>query len=121
MFGGVRVYSSAVVIALAVFLLGAGSGRGETLTLRNDTSVPLVVQGACIVRGAVRHDRPVLVQPKDVVRVALPGNKLITVYDASVPSRVLCQDTVPAAIQDQFFSIQPVAGLPKVTLQPINP
>jgi hypothetical protein len=94
--------------------------RAETLLIRNETNVPLTVQAACVVNGMLRPQRPVLLQPGGVTRVALPGNKLINVYDSRLPNRSLFQGTVEASNQDQAFVLVADGMSGKVKLEPVR-
>src|SRR5262249_2505070 len=100
----VRFVLSVAVVAL--FALWPASLRAGTLTFRNDTNAPVVIQGSYVDRDTVRRDTPQLVQPGASVRVVLPGNKLITVYDARLPNRTLFQDTIQGGNADQSFSVK---------------
>jgi hypothetical protein len=108
--------------ALAAVLLVPGLARSEALEFRNDTRAPVIVQGTCLVRGALVRDRPYLVNPNDKSpAISLPGGKVIWIYDAKVPSRVLLRQTIPAGTEDQLFSIQPDAGGTRVRLEKARP
>jgi hypothetical protein len=111
----VRVVLSVAVVAL--FGVLPASLRAETLTFRNDTNAPVVIQGSYVDRGTVRRDTPQLVQPGASVRVVLPGNKLITVYDARLPNRTLFQDTIQAGNADQSFSLKEGSAPGKVKME----
>jgi hypothetical protein len=108
------------VAVVALFALFPVSLRAETLTFRNDTNTPVVIQGSYIVRGMVRRDAPQLVQPGASVRVVLPGNKLITVYDAKLPSRTLFQDTIQGSTNDQSFTIKEDSAPSKVKMDQLR-
>lgn len=101
----VRTLSLAVAAVGLVALLPA-VGTAETLTFRNDTNAPLVIQGACIVRGQLRADQPISMLPGGMARINLPGNKLITIYHAKLPNRPLYQGTIQGGSDDQSFSIK---------------
>jgi hypothetical protein len=108
--------------ALAAVLLVPGLARSEALQFRNDTREPVIVQGGCLVRGALVRDRPYLVHPNDKSPpISLPGGKVIWIYDAKVPNRVLLQQTIPAGTEDQLFSIQPDAAGTRVRLEKARP
>jgi hypothetical protein len=112
-----------VLLVLAALGLGAllpATLRAENLVFRNDTNAPLVIQGACVVKGQLRADQPVMIPPGSVARVNLPGNKLITVYHARLPNRPLYQNTIPGGDDDQYFSIQQDVG-PRVKLEQKKP
>jgi hypothetical protein len=114
----VRLVVAAVVLAL--FCVVPASLQAETLTFRNDTNTPVVVQGSYVVRGMVRRDAPQLVQPGASARIVLPGNKLITVYDAKLPSRTLFQDTIQAGNADQSYSLKEDNAPGKVKMEQIR-
>jgi hypothetical protein len=116
--GSVRRPLLLAVLAVVVWL--PGTVRAENLVFRNDTPAPLVIQGACVVRGQLRTDQPIMIAPGAVARVNLPGNKLITVYHARLPNRPLYQNTIPGGNDDLYFSIEPDVG-PRVKLEQKKP
>src|SRR5262245_46480166 len=71
-----------VVFGLALALMLPAALQAETLTFRNDTNVPVVIQGTCVVRGKVVHDQPQIIQPNGTAKIQLPGNKTVNIYDA---------------------------------------
>lgn len=101
---GFRPY---LLAGLAALLLTPGLVRAEAVQVKNETSIAVVVQAACVVRGLAVRDKPYLLNPNDKSpAIVLPGNKVITVYDAKVPTRVLFQGVIPATADDQAFSLQ---------------
>jgi hypothetical protein len=98
-----------LVAGLAVLLLSNGLARADSLQFRNDTTAPLIVQGASVVAGnRLVRDRPYLINPTDQTpAIVLPGNKIITISEAKVPNRVLFQGLIPAGAEDQVFYIKP--------------
>jgi hypothetical protein len=114
----IRRFGRPLLLGLAVVLLPA-LANAETLTIRNDTSTTLVVQAACVVNGGVRRDRPVPIKAGGSVTINLPGNKLINVYDARLPNRVLHQSTITSSKDDATYAIQAdKAG--KMQLEPVK-
>jgi hypothetical protein len=95
-------------LAIAIALLVVPSlARAETLQFQNQTPVPVVIQLSCVVGGKLQRDRPHLLNPSDKSpAVSLPGNKLLTIYEAKVPNRMLFQSVIPGGADDQSFSIQ---------------
>ncbi len=76
-------------VLLAIFLIPTAS-RAEQYSIRNDLSMPVVVQATCIFQGKIQQDRPYKLQPKMATPfLKLFGNKVITVYDFLMPTRVL--------------------------------
>lgn len=105
------------LVALVVLALAPATAGAETITFVNETKAPLVVQLAIVIRGRVQRDRPHQLMPGDKVRITLPGDKLVSVYDARLPNRILYQGTLPASVQDQVYSLLPdPRGLPRVIL-----
>jgi hypothetical protein len=109
---------SLIALALLAFAL-APAARAETLVFRNETGGQIVLQAASVVNGIARRDRPCLLNHRDVARVCLPGDKLIAIYDARMPNRVLHQTTISAGNEDLMFAIRfdPVHG--QASLEPI--
>jgi hypothetical protein len=62
-----------------------------------------------------------LLKPGEACRIILPGNKLITIYNARLPNQVLHQTTIPASPEDLAFIIRfhPVHG--RVIIEPVPP
>jgi hypothetical protein len=98
-----------LVAGLAVLLLSSGLACADSLQFRNDTSAPIIVQGASVVAGnRLVRDRPYLLNPTEQTpAIVLPGNKIITISEAKVPNRVLFQGVIPAGTDDQVFNIKP--------------
>ncbi len=119
-----RLVGSGVgVFAVLLALVAAGAApaalRAETLSFQNNTNVPLLIQGSYVVRGMVRRDQPIQVQPGGVAKISLPGNKVITVYDAKLPNRVLYQDTINSSSDDQTYTLQ-TGKSGKITAEPVK-
>jgi hypothetical protein len=108
-------------LALVVCAALPATLPAETLSFRNDTNSPVMIQGSYVVRGQVRRDQPILLQPNGVAKITLPGNKLITVYDARLPNRVLFQDTINASTEDQAYSVLPDKVPGKVKVEEAKP
>src|SRR3954453_13083931 len=114
------------VLAVLVICCLPDKAPAETLVLRNECQAPVVVQAASVVHGVLRRDRPYLLNYRDATPgIMMPGNKLITVYDAKVPNRILFQGAVPAGRDDLLFGILPDRPPPRVRLEmrppPANP
>lgn len=96
------------LLALAASAALPAAASAEDLYFRNDTNVPIIIQGSVLTRNnKVVNDRPNLVQPGAKVRVSLQGNKIITIREARAPNRVLHQATVPAGNEDQYLLVNP--------------
>jgi hypothetical protein len=110
-----------VLAALALLAALPVAVRAENLVFRNDTNAPLVIQGACVVRGQLRTDQPIMIAPGAVARINLPGNKLVTVYHARLPNRPLYQNTIAGGNDDLYYSIQPDVLPARVKVEQTKP
>jgi hypothetical protein len=107
------------LLAVLIVCAGARPAAAQALQFRNECNAPVVVQAVSVFRGVLRRDRPYLLKPGDVTPgILLPGDKVITVYDAKVPTRVLFQGTVPGGAGDMHFSILPNGPRVRVQLRP---
>jgi hypothetical protein len=108
----------AVLLALALPFVLPAQAFAETIELINTTKATIVVQAAAVVRGAVRRGTPTTLKPGDKMTVTVAGNKLINVYDARLPNRMLYQGTVPSSPTDGSYVIrQPDPRIPKLSLE----
>jgi hypothetical protein len=96
----------------------------------NDTGMAVYVQGAVVVNNVVRKGRPVLLQNgQPIWDVIQPGVTTIYVFDARRPTLMLFSGVLPAAANNQFFSIQMDAPMilpggvqiPRAKLVPVVP
>jgi hypothetical protein len=100
--GNVRL---GVLAALAVALMPAVVDAA-TLTLRNDTKGPVIVQGFSLVNRVLRQKRHVLQPGDEFKELVVPGTKLIVIADAKQPTEILCKETIHVAGADLFFAIE---------------
>ena len=101
---------------LVIWLLPAGASA-QSLTFHNESTMPVLVQTSCVVRGTVNRGPSYQLNMKDVSpKIPLPGNKIITIIDPRVPTRILYQGTIPANAADLSFDIVPDAPAPRVKL-----
>ena len=95
------------------------TAAAEVLAFRNECKAPVVVQAVSVFRGKVFRDKPYLLKAGDTTpNIVLPGDKVITVYDAKVPGRELFKGAIPASILNQGYGIVPDLPPPKVRLVP---
>ena len=109
---------------LAALLLAPALASAGTITIYNDdaTAVPVIVQATCVVRGKLVRDKPDLLTKGDKSHaIALPGNKVVTIYDARVANRVLFQTVIADSADDLQFTIAPDTTAPKLKLVPRRP
>jgi hypothetical protein len=98
-----------VLATLAGWLLvAAGPACAENIVVKNRAPVPVVVQGTTVVRGMLVRDRAHLVQSMDVTpAIVLPGNKVITIYDARNANRILVQVPIAGGNDDVSLEVVP--------------
>lgn len=109
----------APVALLAVLLLPAlARAQGGIILLRNDTQMTVLVNVSSVVGRRVVRARPQLVNPKLAVPFALPGTRVINLYDARFPTRPLYQGTIPASPLNMTLSIQADTP-PRLKLVPV--
>jgi len=85
----------------------AGQTAAGWMAYRNDTTVPVILQGSSILpNGTERRGTPHRINPREAAwdQVIGAGVKILTIYD--VQGRVVSRDTVPFVGKDLFFSIQ---------------
>ena len=112
----------ALFLALALPFLLPAQSLAETIEIVNTTKGTVVVQAATVVRGMVRRGTPTTLGPGDKMTVTVTGNKLLNIYDARFPNRMLYQGTVPASPNDGSYSIrQPDPRIPKLDLDVNRP
>lgn len=86
---------------------GLGQVASGWLAYRNDTTLPIVLQGSTVLpNGTERRGTPHQINPREAAwdQVIGAGPKILTIYDAK--GRVLSRDTVQFVGKDLFFSIQ---------------
>jgi hypothetical protein len=112
----------AILSTLAILSALAFADRMQagSLSFRNDTAGPVIVQAMGVVQGRVVAGTRHLLQPGATSSdlVVRPGNKLILIVDAKRPTQTLYMDAIlfPAASLNKFYSIQaadpPLKGKP---------
>jgi hypothetical protein len=109
-----------VGLTLALLGLGANPAAAAKVIFRNDATSPVVVQGTIIVNGQVQRGKALVIRPGQMANYdSMPaGNTLVTIYDATMPNRVLYQNTITVGNDDLFFSVQADPPLPRAKLVP---
>jgi hypothetical protein len=111
-----------LVLGLGALAIGPAALPAQTVNIRNDSQVALVVQFAYVVNGTVKRDKPIVIRPGATVPIAtLAGAKLISVYDSRMPNMVLHQSTIPASKDDQAYILAPNALGKRIDLEPVKP
>jgi len=107
MFTNSKLIVSAAVLALCVCTTQAFSAG---IGFRNDLRPiqPVIVQGASVAGDMVRRGQPLLIFPGRISwdNRLDPGVRVITIHDATQPTRILQRQAVPFVGQDLFYSIQ---------------
>jgi hypothetical protein len=86
----------------------AAQALPAALLFRNQCGAPVVVQAVSVFRGVVHRGRPfLLVHGAATPPIVLPGDKIVTVYDAKVPNRILFQGPFAPPARDLYFDIVP--------------
>jgi hypothetical protein len=97
-----------LLLAILAVVLFPVLAHAETVYIRNECAVPIVIQAGSVVRGVLRRDPPCALKPGDITpAIMLPGNKLITIYDARTPNLILFQTIIPGAADDHSYGIAP--------------
>lgn len=119
--GGNRLHTLLVLAGLLFAPLAPVSA--QTLVFRNDGNIPVVVQVTSVYRGVYRRDRPHLLRPSDTTApgILLPGDKLVTITDARLPTHILFQGALPASAFDHYFRIVADVPPPRVRVLPCPP
>jgi hypothetical protein len=109
-------------LALALLALLPLQARAAGIGFRNETNSPIVVQGASFVGGMLRRGQALIIHPnRSALDPRLPlGTRLIIIYDANQPNRVLLRERVEFRGQDLLFRVRQAPG-GGVQLQPGNP
>ena len=98
--GGLRLVGVLLIALLPAALCA------ETITIQNTANVPIVIQASSIVGKQVNRAAPAMLNPNDSTPgIQLPGNKVITIYDAKTPNKVLWQGVIPAGNADLNLGI----------------
>lgn len=112
-----KVHLWLLLLCLAGWSAGEARAQLPTASIgfRNETNLPVVVQGTSLVNGMPRRGQPILIVPGKLGwdNNLPPGDRLYTIYDATQPSKVLHRDFV-VRIQgrDLVFSLRAHPLLP---------
>jgi hypothetical protein len=92
--------------AVLILALLPAAVHAETIIIQNTTPIPIVIQASSIVGKQVNRAAPAMLNPNDATPgIQMPGNKVITIYDAKTPNKVLYQGVIPAGNQDLNLGI----------------
>lgn len=104
--------------ALLIVCLAPAAAPAQSLRFRNETTGAVILQTAVVDRGIFRQGPRFQLLPNDSTPpILLPGNKIITINDPRMPTRVLYQGTIAASLEDQRYSIVPDLPVPRVKLK----
>jgi hypothetical protein len=109
-------------IVLAVVLGCADFAGASWVTIKNDTSQPIVVQETTTVKGQAKRGKPTSLLPGETLREFIPGPtvKRIQVFDPQRPDQSLWSGNLNCNDETQTFSVSGAGG--RVTVRPVaNP
>jgi hypothetical protein len=107
---------SALRAALCCVLLAPASARAGSITIKNETKIPLIVQATTIAPLFVR-DRPYLLKPgESTAGITLPGNKTVYIFHTGAGNRLLGRPMVSASPDNLYFAIIADTPPPKLKL-----
>ncbi len=99
----------ASVLALVLFAAVPCVANAATLVFRNDTKLPIIIQGTTIINGMIRKGPTIQLAPGQTFNdlYVPPGNRVIVIVDGF--QRLLDREVVPVFNPNQtlFFSVQP--------------
>ena len=109
--------------ALLIVCLAPAAASAQSLRFRNETTGVVIVQTSSVVQGVVRQGPRFQLTPGGewTPAIALPGNKIITIYDdprKPNPNRILFQGAIPMGTEDMSFGVVADAPAPRVKLEP---
>lgn len=84
-----------------------------SVNFRNETPIPVIVQGMSLVGGTLRKGQPLLIGAGKNAwdHNVPPGIRQYKIYDATQPSKVLNPSvSIRVLDRDQFFLLRPVKG-----------
>ena len=93
------------LLPLAAVLLMGSSARAESVEIKNDTDVTIVVSVSTVVGGKVIRHEPMRVAPGKACVFSVPGNRVVSICEAKF-QRTLYSGTIPAETTNQVYSLQ---------------
>jgi hypothetical protein len=110
------------LLALLIVLCAATQAPAQAIRLASEVPGPVVVQVTAVFKGRLYRSEPVLLKPgASSPAITLPGDRIITIYDARAPNVVLFRDGVPAGTDDLYLAVIPNKGKMPVTLEKRKP
>lgn len=103
--------SVAVKILLGLFsvVLCAGPLAASGIGFKNETNMPVIVQGASVVKGMLTRGKPLLILPQRIgwdANVPL-GTREVTIYHPNRPAQILFRGRVNFTGNNLFLRIRP--------------
>ena len=91
---------------ILALLVAASPAQAGWLGFRNETTQPIIVRRASVVKKEIHLGKPVVLYPGEISwdSVARTGAKRIIVYDAR--KRPILQTNITCGKDDQFFGIR---------------
>jgi hypothetical protein len=102
------------------------TAEAAMIGFHNTLKKNIYIEAVSIIRGRAFRDKPLLIKPGQVSwhTNVPPGNRVIYVYGAGPPVRLMYQGTVAVGAQNLFYAVQPqqpVQGMPRAKLVPSQP
>jgi hypothetical protein len=109
-----HLLGTALLGLCALGVLGGlpAAANAAGIGFRNDLNVRVIVQGASYLNNVVRRGQPLVIDPgKTLWDTNLPvGDRVIIIYSAQLPNRILHREVVPFQGQDLMLYVQPAMG-----------
>lgn len=122
MFNINKTVATVCAALLALTALQSQQAAGAGICFKNDLPQPVIVQGATPAPDMIRRGQPLLIFPG---RIAWdnrldPAIRVITIYDANQPTRILLRRPIEFMGQDMLISIHPDPTGTQVILERIR-
>jgi hypothetical protein len=92
-------------LALCCVLVVPALAPAASVTVKNELTVPVLVQAVGLVRGLVVRDKPYLLKPNESKAItSLPGNKTVYIYETTA-GRLVGSTVVSDSTDDLYFAV----------------
>jgi hypothetical protein len=110
------------LLALLLLFLAPALAPAQAIRFASEVNGPVVVQITSIHKGRLYRGEPVLLKPgASSPAITLPGDRIITIYDARAPNVILFRDGAPAGTEDLYLAIVPSKGKTPIQLEKRKP
>lgn len=113
-------WASLALLSLSLAAPVARAQAAETIVFRNDSPIAVYVHITAIDKGQARALSPFLLRSQATsIGITVAGDKIVTLYDARVVTRMLYKNTIRSNATNQTYSIQPDLPPPRLKLVPV--